>query len=320
MIDRHGKLSFVAMKKSGFFVLPGLMATILVGCLETESDSKIENLEDKLDGQSFDLNRAKKYLAEEQEKLEKSLQAQKDIELSAKIEEELAGKSKELEEATNRNDELAGSIDLLEEEFRKYRAQYRAHIRKNAIGQTIDLSATKGEAYKDVRVLTITPLEIKIYMPSGPEQVPLKDLTPEVLEKLQMSEEEATEYTEKLRANAKLRAEKYKKWKEGLAERKEAERKKEILQKMKDMQAEIFEREDVIRIKIGQIKGWKSKASQWEANASKENNEARRDKAMRYAEVYRDKAQELADENSDSYIVISRLKIELEDLKRLGIR
>ena len=93
-----------------------------------------------------------------------------------------------------------------------------------------------------------------------------------------------------------------------------------ILQKMKDMQAEIFKREDVIRIKIGEIKGWKSKASQWEANAFKENNQARRKKAIGYSEVYRDKAQELADENSNSYIELARLNNELEDLKRLGIR
>ena len=107
---------------------------------------------------------------------------------------------------------------------------------------------------------------------------------------------------------------------EGLAGGKDEGRKTAILQKMKDMQVEIFKREDVIRIKIGEIKGWKSKASQWEANAFKENNQARRKKAIGYSVVYRDKAQELADENSDSYIVLSRLNNELEDLKRLGIR
>ncbi|MCX8237399.1 MAG: hypothetical protein OSB05_01145 [Akkermansiaceae bacterium] len=107
---------------------------------------------------------------------------------------------------------------------------------------------------------------------------------------------------------------------EGLAGGKDEGRKTAILQKMKDMQAEIFEREDVIRIKIGEIKGWKSKASQWEANAFKENNQARRKKAIGYSEVYRDKAQELADENSNSYIELARLNNELEDLKRLGIR
>ncbi len=308
------------MSFNRFSVLPLLASTVLAGCFDLDSESKIENLEEKLDGQNYDLNRTKKYLAEGKVSLAKYEKFREEIKLAESIKGQLEKVKRTLEEATQRNEELSGSIELVGGEFEKYRAKYRTIIRKKAIGESIDLSASKGDEYKDVRILSINPLEVSVYMSSGPQQIPVKDLTPEVLAKLQMSEEEANNYTEKLKANAVLRAEKYKKWKEGLAERKEEDRKKEILQKIKDMQAEIFEREDVIRIKIGQMQGWKSKASQWEANAFKENNPARRAKAMKYSEVYRDKAQALADENTDSYIVISRLKNELEDLKRLGIR
>ena len=308
------------MRIWNLFALPVVASTALVGCFELDGEAKIENLDKKLDGQSYDLRHKKKYLAEEKVKFAKHEKAREDIKLAVKIKESLDEKTIIFEEAKLRNEELGESIDLIGEEFEKYQARYRAILRKDAIGESIDLSATKGDEYKDVRILSISPLRIRVYMPSGPQEIPLKELTPEILAKLQMSEEEANKFTEKLQSNTALRAEKYKKWKEGLAERKEEGRKTAILQKIKDMQAEIFEREDVIRIKIGEIKGWKSKASQWEANAFKENNQARRKKAIGYSEVYRDKAQELADENSNSYIELARLNNELEDLKRLGIR
>jgi hypothetical protein len=54
--------------------------------------------------------------------------------------------------------------------------------------------------------------------------------------------------------------------------------------------------------------------------ASQEKDDAKSRKAERYAELSRDKADALADQNSDSWIVVGRLKAELEDLKRMGIR
>jgi hypothetical protein len=193
-------------------------------------------------------------------------------------------------------------------------------VRKASVGTNIDLSTTKGVDFKDVRILSITPLDIRVYMPSGPQTVLLKDITPAVREMLQMGDDEAAGFIEKQNTNATLRAEKFKKWKEGQGEREEKAAKEAIIQKMRDMQEEVYKREDEINVRIQEIKGWKSKASNLEMRASQEKDDAKSRKAERYAELSRDKADALADQNSDSWIVVGRLKAELEDLKRMGIR
>ncbi len=68
------------------------------------------------------------------------------------------------------------------------------------------------------------------------------------------------------------------------------------------------------------MKAWKSKASNMDLDASREKNEAKSQKIERLAELARDKARDLSDKNSDSWVVVGRLKAELEDLKRRGIR
>jgi hypothetical protein len=135
-----------------------------------------------------------------------------------------------------------------------------------------------------------------------------------------MGDDEAAGFIEKQNTNATLRAEKFKKWKEGQGEREEKAAKEAIIQKMRDMQEEVYKREDEINVRIQEIKGWKSKASNLEMRASQEKDDAKSRKAERYAELSRDKADALADQNSDSWIVVGRLKAELEDLKRMGIR
>lgn len=297
-----------------------LLSTLLVGCLEKDDETRIDRIDEKMEGQRFDIARANEYLAAEKVKLAGFEQAALDLKEAKVLRESLTEKIAVLKEAAGRNSEISDSVNLTELELNQYRDKYRKVVRKASIGQNVDLSTTKGDDFKAVRILSITPLEIRIYMPSGPQTVLLKDLTPAVREMLQMSDEEATQFIEKQNANATLRAEKFKKWKEGQSEREEEAAKTAIIQKMRDMQEEIYKREDQINIRIQEIKGWKSKASNLELRASQEKDDAKSKRAERYAELSRDKADALTDENSDSWMVVGRLKAQLEDLKRMGIR
>jgi hypothetical protein len=296
------------------------LSALLVGCLEKEGETRIKDVEDKMDGQRFDIARANEFLIVEKAKLAGFEQAALDLTEAKGLTESLSEMKAVLEAAQTRNSDLNDSIKLTELELSQYRNQYRKVVRKASVGTNIDLSTTKGDDFKDVRILSITPLDIRVYMPSGPQTVLLKDITPAVREMLQMGDDEAAGFIEKQNTNATLRAEKFKKWKEGQGEREEKAAKEAIIQKMRDMQEEVYKREDEINVRIQEIKGWKSKASNLEMRASQEKDDAKSRKAERYAELSRDKADALADQNSDSWIVVGRLKAELEDLKRMGIR
>jgi len=90
-----------------------------------------------------------------------------------------------------------------------------------------------------------------------------------------------------------------------------------LLVKMKEIRQEIYDRENAINRKIQEIKAWKSKASQLDARAAEERSKGRLQKSAKQAELARDKADALADQNSDSWVVIESLKAELNDLERL---
>jgi hypothetical protein len=90
-----------------------------------------------------------------------------------------------------------------------------------------------------------------------------------------------------------------------------------ILEKMKGIRQEIYDRENEINRRSQEIKAWKSKASQLDARAAEERSTGRPQKSAKLAELARDKADVLADQNSDSWIVIEGLKAELNDLERL---
>ena len=297
-----------------------LVSSLFVSCLEEDEGARIENLSDKLDGQRFDIGRTKEFIALEEMKIKKYNQAKADMKEVERLTAAITQNEEDFAKAKLSFQELNESLSTTEQELKQARMNYRAQVRKEAIGQNIDLSETMGEKFKEVRVMAISPLAIKVYMPSGPTTVPLKDLSENVREMLQMGEDEVTEHLKKQDERATARAEKIKKWNEGKADRAKEASKQEILQRMKDLQEEIYEREDAINVRLQEMKAWKSKASNMDLDASREKNEAKSQKIERLAELARDKARDLSDKNSDSWVVVGRLKAELEDLKRRGIR
>ncbi len=297
-----------------------LLPFVLLGCLEEEEGVGIKNLLDELDGQRFDIGRTKEFVAAEKMKLKNYQQAAEDQKKGAELEEALVKVEEAIEENSARNTELSDTVELIQLEFEKLRNLYRVSARKAAIDKTVDLSATKGEGFENVRIMGVNPVAIKVYMSSGPQLIPFRDIPAKVREMLLMSEEEAAEYLQRRGEDAAARAVKLKEWKAGQAERNKEAAKSAFLDKVRDLQDEIFKREDAINIRIGEIKGWKSKASNLELESGNERNEKKAARLMRHAELVRDKAQALSLINSDAWIVVGRLKAELEDLKRTGGR
>ena len=287
----------------------------LTGCLEEERKMDLEEVRTEIKGLSFDKKRSQDYLETAREKLAGLKKIESDLAIIEEINEEFVGVNKTFEGVSGEVDELKAALEESQSGFEIYQANYRSKVRKEIVGKNLDLSATKGDDYKEVRVLSVNPLEIRIYRSSGPQSVPLRDIPADVKELLQMSEEEAEAHREKLRADAKLRAERYKEWKKGLADRQGEAAQKAIAKRLKDIQTEIEAIENKLNLRLLEIQTLKSKASQWERNFSLAQSDKRREKALKYSEMYRDKAQKLTDQNAEGHLVIARLRSEEEDLK-----
>lgn len=288
-----------------------------VGCLEDERKVDLEDVKTKLDGVAFDKDSTRKFIDLAKVKLTELKIAERDFKKAGEINGSISNVTKTLEEVTALIDEVKASLEASELGFEDYQAKYRAKVRKDVVGKNLDLSATKGEDFKEVRVLSVNPVEIRIYQTSGPQSVPISEIPKEVREMLQMSEEEAEAHRSKLRDNAKVREERYKEWKEGLADRKSEAAQKAIAKRLKDIQTEVEDIENSMNLRLLKIQDLKSRSSQWQRDYSLARGDKRREKALGYSQMYRDKAQKLNDLNSDGHLVIARLRSEEEDLKKM---
>jgi len=65
-----------------------------------------------------------------------------------------------------------GEVDAILLDFEEYRQKYRDNERKLAIGEILDLSATKGSSFKECKVLAISPLHLRVMRSAGPVGIP----------------------------------------------------------------------------------------------------------------------------------------------------
>ena len=177
----------------------GLMSFFLWSC---ENADDIRELEDSISGISESLVDVESRLEEEEEKLAK-FKEWKEVEeryqtSSAKFE----AVESELNLVKVKTKEVSIALKAATLDFFKYRNQYRSMVRTKAKGALIDLSSVKGAEYKDVRISRITPLELRVLLPSGPKGVPYALLPEEHQRRFQFSDEEADAYRQ---AVAKLR-------------------------------------------------------------------------------------------------------------------
>ena len=81
--------------------------------------------------------------------------------------------------------------------------------------------------------------------------------------------------------------------------------------------AQVEDIEKSMNLRLLKIQDLKSRSSQWQRDYSLARGDKRREKALGYSQMYRDKAQKLNDLNADGHLVIARLRSEEEDLKKM---
>jgi hypothetical protein len=139
-------------------------------------------------------------------------------EINAEIEEStrnLEASKKEIAGLAEQKIAVGDEASLVQLMFEDYRDQYRRSERLAAVGEILDLSETKGEAYQECKVLGISPLHLRVSRPTGAEGIPFKDLPVSVQDRFQFNNEEAAEYASKLAKSDTARALAYNQWKSG---------------------------------------------------------------------------------------------------------
>ncbi len=290
----------------------------LSSCLEEEGEV-IVHLEDKLDGQAYDLDRVREYIGAEEAKLarfEEAAANQIEIEKLTAI---LVEVQKVQKAAEAENMELSDQISLTNLELSQYQDQHYAQIRRQSVGKNIDLSETKGDAFKAARILSITPLSLRVVISSGPQSVPLAELPSSVRERLGMSEKHAEVIRAKRAANALARSEKWAEWKATQGKRDKENAMTEIENEIKEKRVEIDALKEAINLRMQQMTAWKSKASGFETRAFETQQRGKSSKSwLKRSDLARDKAEELADLNRHDWTIVARLKAQTAELKKMG--
>lgn len=290
---------------------------VFVSCLDEEKKVDIEEVKAEIKGLEYDKKSTSSFIETATVKLTGLKMAEIDLAKAKELGKALSETTQTLIKVTAAVDELKAAQEESESGFEDYRARYRTKVRKEVVGKNLDLSATKGDGFKDVRVLSVTPVDIRIYQSSGPQSVPLSEIPKDIRELLQMSEEEAEAHRAKVKDGAKLRGERYEEWKEGLVGRKSEAAQKAIVKRLKDIQTEVEAIEDAMNSRLLKVQDLKSRSSQWLRDFSLSQSNKRRKKALSYSQMYRDNAQKLTDLNSQGHLVIAGLRSEQEDLKAM---
>ncbi|YCM46114.1 hypothetical protein V2O64_08795 [Verrucomicrobiaceae bacterium 227] len=114
------------------------------------------------------------------------------------------------EEMVKNKEDLAKVGDAIAGEkakFNDYRNNYRRIVRKKAINELIDLSETKGDDYKSVKITKVTPAHLSVMMATGTEGIPYQQLPRAVQDRFQFGADEAANYHKDLNKKAAQRAE-----------------------------------------------------------------------------------------------------------------
>ena len=123
-------------------------------------------------------------------------------------------------------------LDAVGEEWSDYKGRYRVMERAFFKGKMIDLSETHGEGYKAVKVSSVSPIEMRLMLSSGPKGIAYETLPKDLQDQLQFDADEANAYRIALGLAAKQwqkkEKEKNEKDKEEGAERKAREFVKQI--------------------------------------------------------------------------------------------
>jgi hypothetical protein len=196
------------------FLTPIVCVFTMAGPVQAEKprvgtvESELINHQGMLDSISMRLDRKK----DELEVYRKYQEINAEIEESTR---NLEASKKEIAGLAEQKIAVGDEASLVQLMFEDYRDQYRRSERLAAVGEILDLSETKGEAYQECKVLGISPLHLRVSRPTGAEGIPFKDLPVSVQDRFQFNNEEAAEYASKLAKSDTARALAYNQWKSG---------------------------------------------------------------------------------------------------------
>lgn len=96
--------------------------------------------------------------------------------------------------------DVTDEIEAVQLSFEEYRDEYRVNERALAVGETLDLSETKGESFKKCKVRGISPLYLRVMQSAGPIGIPYQELPLAIQKRFQFGAEEAEAYQNQLDA------------------------------------------------------------------------------------------------------------------------
>ena len=82
----------------------------------------------------------------------------------------------------------------IEAAFVAYQKQYRESERARAVGETIDLSATHGEKFKQVKITRVNPSALGVMTQSGPKRIGYEELPEALRDRFQFDADESQQY------------------------------------------------------------------------------------------------------------------------------
>ncbi len=181
---------------------------------------------------SYDLKR-------EEERLKKAVQAREEVQIAAKMSEELAEHEGAVGKCEAFLEDLKAGLGEIEEEHGRYRSRYRLSERRTAIGEVLDLSETLGAEYKRSKIREITPIHVRVMRSSGPIGIPYQRLPVSVQDRFQFSEEEASDFREKMSHASEKRDAFHAANQQRLSEKKERSRKENLRHQIARLEAEM---------------------------------------------------------------------------------
>ena len=160
---------------------------------------------------------------------------------------------------------LNEDLDVLQLDFEEHREKYRTTERAMAIGETLDLSSTKGADFKKCKVLGISPLHLRVMRSAGPIGIPYQDLPLKIQDRFQFGLEEATAYRTKLNASNANRDKRIAAWKKDQKTKKGAEAHQALIDAIAQAQGDIAKRAAYAKQQDSEEKAWEKKGRSFES-------------------------------------------------------
>lgn len=152
-----------------------------------------------------------------------------------------------------------------------YQSQYRELVRTRAEGEIIDLSEFKGEEFKDVRIMGVSPLRLRVMTKTGVVGIDYPELPEALQERFQFNEEEAAAYREWLKVQGERRDQQDAMFRERQKAKQAEQAKGARIQAVTEGEAEVVRLQKQAQALLDKVREYSAKAHSYtnEANAAR---------------------------------------------------